>query len=239
MAALVIPRARRIVLLTVIIVAVALSAGRVGATVITTGCVNPDSCTMAELLAGGTITVDDKLFRDWTLELSLGADLDLITVSGLDDQPFNPGLQFSGNDGLTVVGAGEIDLAWNFTVDVLRPHRKIHDNELALVAFGFSGEGGRILIRDSKFSRRLLFLGETQVEADNLFQQFDLFDSVVFAPQTRLIVEKEIRIEGDFLDETVVLDTFVDRFSQIPAPATLVLVALGLVGLGVMRRRAR
>jgi hypothetical protein len=65
----------------------------------------------------------------------------------------------------------------------------------------------------------------------------DLFDSSTFAPQSLIFVEKTIFISGDDLGDTVSLDRFTQRFSQVPEPATLGLMGIGLAGLGFAKRR--
>ena len=64
-----------------------------------------------------------------------------------------------------------------------------------------------------------------------------LFDSAQFLPAFAFDVFTSISTASDFAGETVGLDGFTQTFS-VPEPSTLVLLALGLAGLGVARRRA-
>ena len=73
--------------------------------------------------------------------------------------------------------------------------------------------------------------------ADNLPEPvFDLFDSAQFAPQSQLIVEKAIFLSGDGPIDTVSLDRFTQRFSQIPEPSGLMLLGIGLAGFGLYKK---
>lgn len=38
------------------------------AAVMTTGCANSDRCTLQELFDGGTVTIDDTLFDNWSFK---------------------------------------------------------------------------------------------------------------------------------------------------------------------------
>ena len=69
------------------------------------------------------------------------------------------------------------------------------------------------------------------------FQQFTLFDSLEFAPQKRVLKELNISVAGDFIGDTVTLDTFIQRFSQVPGPSTIILLGIGVAGLGLRLRR--
>ena len=133
------------------LVGLGMSAGPGYAMVSTTGCVLTDTCTLTELFAGGSISIDDTIFRDWTLNVNNAADgvgtaaaasdLDNILVAGLDDDPLNPGLRYAGNGELavgpgTAGSGGDLkDLNWEFVVADTTGALNIKDNRLALEIF--------------------------------------------------------------------------------------------------------
>ncbi len=90
---------------------------------------------LSDLFAGGTITVDDKLFDSWEPESDFGSkvvDPTLIDVTGLVDDPntprSDPGLKFTALGGaLTVDFSDFIDFSFSFKVTVLDPNFHIVD----------------------------------------------------------------------------------------------------------------
>jgi len=215
------------------------------AAVITNGCERSDqACTLAELARGGSIRIEDQIFADWFVEDSstLTVDISGIDVIPLDDQPLNPGLQFNGNGALSTIGLDLIDLTLGFTVSTVDGAARINDNSLEITGhnFGAGNSGGFITIFEDVFDATGALIGEKFVTADNADPPIlDLFDSAAFSPVALVSVEKTILLAGDSENDTVTLETFTQRFSQVPEPASWVLVMLGLLGAGLTRRGRR
>ena len=156
-------------------------------------------CSMVEILSLRTMysITYIKTFGNWSLEFTFGGvpDFSLINVVGLDDQSRNPGLNFIANGQLRTTSL--LDLAFDFTVGAASASFGIADNSLALTNFDFGGGTGDIGIDEFTFDAVGNTLGDTRVEADSLFDTFNLFDIAQFPPQSSIIVEKSITIESD------------------------------------------
>lgn len=223
-------------------------AGTASASVLTFGCVDASSCTLEELFNGGSIIVNDKTFTNWTLTgLDLNStsdhvDLDEIAVSGLDDGGFDPGpgLSFDSLADIEAVGddqvVGFISFEFGFDVNVSNSN-KIKDNTLSLDTTYFSGTGGHVNIEELVYDSAGVRIGRKYVYEDNLAQFGILFDEANFAPQDQIHVDLKIGAFTDYLDEIAAIDAFTLRFSQVPEPATLALLGLGLAGIGAARRK--
>ena len=197
--------------------------------------------TLQDLFNGQDIVVGDKLFSDWQLlNDEMGADLSQIDVISLTD-PLNQGLRYEANSQWAVSDAQTRYTSFEFTYDVtvLEPSFAITDASMAMTDFSFEGEGGAIEIQNAIFPPSLI----VGVRANNRLGVFQLSDSQQFAPdfapQTFLDdVETLIHFE-DTLGTTVSLDAFEVRYSQVslPEPSTFALFSLGLLGLGLARKR--
>lgn len=198
---------------------------------------------LSTLLEGGTLRVDDKVFFDWTLvslvvtDPNREPDLGLIEVIPLEDQPRNPGIRFEATGELVVTDLNFLDLDFTFRVRALDPSFRIKDNSLEIVAFEFGGEGGVIAIVETVFDTDGRTLANKFVQSDQRSGIFDLFDAAAFAPQQEILVEKDIFLAGDFLGDSVQLNVFEQRFSQVPEPPALALFVLALTAIAVIMRR--
>lgn len=238
-------RLRRLSISTLaLLVSMGMGARTLHAMVMTTGCADTNqSCSLNELVSGGTITIHDKLFNKWFLNdaSSNPVDFDFIRVLPLDDQPLNPGLQFDANGEFSTVGLDLIDVLFRFTVSTLDGSTRIKDNSLEINGFDFGAvnmDGFINILGDVRDGNKKL-IGEKFVTADNLDPPiFDLFDTAQFTPQSQIFVDTLILLSGDDSADTVSLESFTQRFSQVPAPSVLSLVCIGLAGMGLSRKRS-
>ena len=229
------------------VVIIALTAGfwvaDVNATKLTVGCADINqSCTLQELVDGGSITINDHLFSDWLVDdaSTIAVDVSEIDVFALDDQANNPSLLYQANTQLQTVGFNEIDLYFGFSVAALSMDAKISGNSLKIeqFIFGTNNIGGLVIITEDVLSANGFDLIDGKfVVADNLAPPFfELSDSAMFDSQSTIFIDNYIFITGDDTNDTVMLSAFSQRFSQVPEPATLGLMVAGLMGISFARR---
>lgn len=219
------------------------------------GCVQADpaaAVSLDDLFLGGTITVDDKIFDDFTaitVSASNGGFVNTanIDVTPLADDPLNPGLKFTAgfDDFGTPFGHGgnaSVQLRFGFSVRTDDGSPLIKDNSLLLNGFAFdSGPNASITITETITDAAGAPLGDKSVMATIADQPgsgaANLFDAADFAPQSIVFVEKFIDIQGPVANDGVRLTMFEQRFSQIPEPAAWLLAALAAAACKAARVR--
>ena len=206
------------------------------------GCAGAAQATpLSLLLQGGSITVGDKHFDQWTLQAPLvdstgQVNLDLIDVTGFV-QGNTVGLRFDSSPTLALSGDQLIDLFFGYRVSVLPGSgMSISEASWQLVKSGFAGDGLTALVGDVRDASHAL-LGSTDLEASAAGQR--LAGSAGFAGQQELFVDTNLLLYGFTAGDATHLDTFEQRFTQVPEPASLLLLGAGMAALLSARRRAR
>ena len=208
-----------------------------GALVTTTGCGGATSCTLAELIAGGTITVNAMVFADWELESidldGVTPDFTLIVVEGNDGGGIVRGIKFSGNGELLVAGADRLDMALGFTVDsavdILGNSLTILSDTVVGTAFLTVGE----FVADGSG----VGLGQKEVGTDPFFSPPIATDAIEFrVARKKLIIEKDILLQSSAAGDVAELDMFEQRFvPETGGTLALVVGAGALWWLGKLR----
>jgi hypothetical protein len=208
-------------------------------------------CSLQDLLNGSTITINDKRFDSWQLfnqDTSFGQfpDYSRIAINPIDDS-LNPGLSFSANGQLSItkgVAGDFIYFDFGYRVQTVDNVPRIKDNSLQLGGYNFSGAGGSVGISQTVCEGGFFcplsssdLVSLTNVFADNAIPAVNFFDAATFLPHAELFVENEVSAFNNVDGESVALNGFEQRFSQISEPNSFALLSFGLVGLLLTQRR--
>jgi hypothetical protein len=191
-----------------------------------------------------TITANDKVFSNFTLVSSSvtnggAADIGLIDVTPLTNDPLDPGLDFSAPlDALGTPfghqGPSSAFLSFSFDVQTIDQRPLIKDNTLQLTGFTFdAGPAAFILTSEdltnasaASIGHKLTIAqsGQTPGSSPNHFDEAD------FTPTNFVHVVTTINIQGPNDNDGAFLTGFQQRFSEVEVPETSSLV-LGVIAL--------
>jgi hypothetical protein len=193
--------------------------------------------TLADLIAGGTITDGDKVFSDFGYSPTGAAPTAAnIGVMAFTNGAGDFGIQFTGS--FTGVGTTVGDAAITYMVTVTNPLNKIDDASAVSTGTAIGGafwDVGETLTNGSTTVGTLTTFNVSGVGSQPS-------DSVSFAPVSYLLVAKDIGFGGNGgLADLSILDQNFSQISEIPEQAPWGMMLLGFGGLGALgiRRKER
>jgi PEP-CTERM motif len=213
---------------------------------------------LSDLIAGGTISSGDKLFENWELfsvtdpEHSAGIQLHLIEVTAIGDGSAGNayGLNFDFGGQFALGDQGEfdfMDLNFGYSATATDADKVITSAMMSAVGAA-SGDDAFFTVQKDAYDAA----GDSIWGPDEFMEVYDdtmlgteLSDSAALPGLGTVWIEDNIALYFDsfFGDSGVLLASFEQRFGQrairvpVPAPGTLVLFALGLLGLSRIRGR--
>ena len=243
------------------LLAVLISIGLIpsaNAAVMTTGCAGATSCTLLELMTGGSIQAGDLVFSDFSpwLVSDYGAVNETnVIVTGLDDGSLDPGpgLLFTLNgefDVNSIMNPAGLDLTMTFLVGppdppLNPPSNLIKDSSISLVATA-TGGGSLSGVEQELYDMQGGDLVHTHVVDVGGNGLNITFSSTEFTATDSLFNSLKLRVWPGS-NGTANLTSFEIHFSQqepdtppatVPEPGSLSLMAAGLIAaLAMIRKR--
>jgi len=207
-------------------------AGSVGAT------------TLADVVVPGLETlIGDKVFSDWEAAISYNLyaapfTLADITFVPLETPALNPGFQLTGMP-LAVQALGLQDLTLSFTVTATGD-QWIKDASLGFVGSVLGGASTLAsvqIVENIYASKGGALLAHLVVgESGGVFIEFA--EATFVAPLKSIYVVKDISLNGDGASGgAAAVSQVTERFSEIPLPPALLLLAPSLFGIAGLRKR--
>ena len=216
--------------------------GAAQASVATSGCGGGTSCTLQQLFDGGSISIANFTFDNWSLEQNDGSGVTPtdVTVTGVDvmppgGDPATIGLIFEFSPALTTGSFVEFDFDWDASASGSGVF-----TDIALDLITFSTPGDSFVEVGSNFSNG--GAGSVRVGDPNPGTS----DSEAQASITGFSQDTDIQMEADMgnpsltrFDFTYTVEGVQSNMPPVdmPEPASFAMLAFGLAFLGAMTRR--
>jgi hypothetical protein len=201
-------------------------------------------CTLADLVGGAEVIVDGMRFHSWEFFGYAASgeppEITEIQVHPVADDPRNPGLQYTSSAPFPIQAPQFMRFEFGYVVETTDGVARIEGSSLDLQEW--IGFGEDIMIRIAlcldDFCDPFDPLADPSALATEGVTGFSgrSFASVEFAPQSRVYARTLIAIFP--LSDSVSLEAFEQRWSQVPEPAINLLLTLGLAGLALFRHKA-
>lgn len=200
-----------------------------------------DYKTMADLIAGGTIKVGDKIFADWgymAVPSSSGVvqNPDPADIYVYYGQLPNGHIALQYQGAYSVAQGGSLDVYWEYTVSTKSGAPLIHDWSMSLVGFGVNFGGS-------------IFWSETLYESPppagyitsgvvTHIKPYNTYKEVLDDSYSKIWVVKNLSLASSkkHAGSAAHVSVLQQTWSQVPEASSFALFGLGFVGLGLFRR---
>jgi len=195
------------------------------------------SVSLASLTNSGAVIISgDKAFTDFFVANELSVPDSLISVTPILDAG-NFGIQISG----PMYTYSAADLTLDYEVSVTNSPNLISVANLAFNGVTLGGTGTASVVEQVYTNNSLTEYGtmtvyETSTGTTNFGVQSASL--VINPPQPLLYINKDVELTAFFPADSSISDIY-QTYTQVPEPSALALVAAGLSGLFLLRRRKR
>jgi hypothetical protein len=252
---------RNIIVAMSLVASLSMAGNGRAATVVTTGCADAAACQLSELIAGGTMLIDDLLFHNFanlTVNAVGGAAFDATQFTIVSHDTFGnlgPADEVGWaarevNDAFQILG--DQLLTFGFEYDVTTQGALITDNTLIITSDTISGNQGFIEVTEgasaATVAGALTQIADKFVFDDSRTGTRQESDHVDYAMGFNTVhIETEVVLNGGTGNLLIgaqffgMAQTFSQAADAVPAPGSTLLFALGLAGFGfgLLRRRLR
>jgi hypothetical protein len=183
--------------------------------------------SLASLTNGQDLIVGDKEFTDFSI--SGGLQASQVNVTSITEN-CNFGIRFSG---AFISGASPLDFTLGYQVSVTNSPNLI--SAANLLFNGTAIGAGLAQVVEQVFTNNNNLVGQLVVFASATSNQLSA-SLPITPPQKFLTLSKDVHLEAT-LPAFATISTIDQTFTQIPEPGALILVAAGVTGFVLLRRR--